>query len=405
MNESFRPADPSGPRFDLVLHCTVVLFSVLVQTTAALMRVGVSYRVLELGLPVIWLGIISSAFAVIPLIVAVQIGRFIDRGHDAQAAWIGSALVGVSCVAIFNAGSSPYLLAALNAIFGLGYMFLMISLQILCLRSVRADMREQAFGNYMAANAIGQGIGPLVVSWLAGDAMIPDTGPILGWGMVLAVAMAVISFALRPSPLPAISRSDYVKMPVVEIVRIPGLMAVMLASVMAITAQDLITIYLPLLGTERGIAAAYIGGILTVRSIASLVSRLMYARLVSAVGHWPLMMISLVISAAAFVVMAAPVPIWVMGIASAVLGFGLGVATTLSITMVVQIAPESSRATAMTLRISGNRAGQILLPVVASLVAGAAGAWGILAMIALSLAASSAAVLQASPYSQPFRRK
>lgn len=405
MNVSFRPAESSEPRFDLVLHCTVVLFSVLVQATAALFRIGVSYRVLELGLPVIWLGVISSAFAVIPLVVAVQIGRFIDRGYDAQAAWIGSALVGASCVAIFYTGTSPYMLAALNAVFGLGYMFLMISLQILCLRSARADMRDQAFGNYMAANAIGQGIGPLVVTWLAGSAMIPDTVPILGWGMVLAVAMAVLSFALRPSTVPAISRSDYVKMPVGEIVRIPGLMAVMLASVMAITAQDLITIYLPLVGTERGIAAAYIGGILTVRSVASLVSRLMYARLVSAVGHWPLMIISIAASAVAFVVMAAPVPIWVMGVASAVIGFGLGVATTLSITMVVQVAPESSRATAMTLRISGNRAGQILLPLIASLVAGAAGAWGILAMIALSLAGSSAAVFQASPYSQPLRRK
>lgn len=390
----------ADPRFDYRLHIAVLVFSVLVQTVAALIRVGTSYRVLELGLPVIWLGVIFSSFALLPVIIAIHVGRFIDRGNDALAAWIGSAVVGLACVGFGLMPSSPIVISLAMAAFGLGYMFLMISLQVLCIRSARADAREQAFGNYMAANAIGQGLGPLMVGWLAGDATLPDTVPIYWWGMVLGVAMMFLAFMLRPAPAVASASSEAPKTPIAEIVRIPGLLAVMFASVMAITAQDLVSFYLPLLGIERGIAAAYVGAILTVRSAASLVSRLLYAQLVRRTGHWPLMVISMGASAAAFVLMALPVPLWAMFVAGAVMGFGLGVATTLSITMVVQIAPPAIRATVMTLRISGNRVGQIVLPLVASVVAAATGAWGILAMTALTLAASSAAVQQASPDSR-----
>lgn len=400
-----RSADPAEPRYDYSLHIAVLVFSVLVQTVAALIRVGTSYRVLELGLPVLWLGVIFSSFALLPVLVAIQVGRFIDRGNDALAAWIGAAVVGLSCIAFGFLPTSPIMIALIMAGFGLGYMMLMISLQVLCIRSAKVEAREQAFGNYMAANAVGQGLGPFIVGWLGGNATIPDTAPIYGLAMAFGVAMMVLAFTLRPAPASAVASTEAPNTPLKEIVRIPGLLALMFASVMAITAQDMVSFYLPLLGTERGIAAAYVGAILTVRSVASLVSRLLYAQIVRRVGHWPLMVIMMAGSAAAFVVMALPVPVWVMFVAGAVMGFGLGVATTLSITMVVQIAPPEIRATVMTLRISGNRVGQILLPLVASLIAVATGAWGILAMTALTLAASSAAVQQASPYSQPLRRK
>jgi MFS family permease len=405
MSQTERPSTAAEPRYDLQLHLGVLLFALLVQADAALIRVATSYRVLELGLPVVWLGVISCAFALLPLVAAIQVGRFIDRGNDALAAWIGAAMCGVSSIAIGVAPSSPYLLTELTAIYGLGYMFLMISLQVLCLRSAVHEIREQSFGNFMAANALGQGLGPLLVAWLGGDATVPDTAPIFQCGMVLGVIMIFSAFVLRPAPAARLAARDSGQTPIRELARIPGLLALILASVMTVTAQDLVVIYLPLLGTERGIAAANIGAILTVRSVASLVSRLLYARLVRETGHWQLMMTTMLASAASFVLLALPLPLWMMFLSSAIMGFGLGIATTLSITMVVDIAPLESRATAMTLRISGNRLGQILLPLIASLVAAAAGAWGILAMVALTLGASSAAVFQASPYNQPLRRK
>ena len=45
------------------------------QTVVSIVRVTTSYRVVELGLSVVWLGIITAAFAVLPIVVGVPVGR------------------------------------------------------------------------------------------------------------------------------------------------------------------------------------------------------------------------------------------------------------------------------------------------------------------------------------------
>src|SRR5262249_59374962 len=67
----------------------LLLTALCEQVVTSLMRITTSYRAVELGLSVVWLGIITAFFAVLPMLTAVQIGRFIDRGNDARTAWIG----------------------------------------------------------------------------------------------------------------------------------------------------------------------------------------------------------------------------------------------------------------------------------------------------------------------------
>src|SRR6267143_5541095 len=72
----------------------------LEQTTTSLVRVTISYRAVELGLSVVWLGVITAAFAILPMLFAVKVGRFIDRGNDARTAWAGGALMAVACAGL-----------------------------------------------------------------------------------------------------------------------------------------------------------------------------------------------------------------------------------------------------------------------------------------------------------------
>ena len=62
-----------------------------------------------------------------------------------------------------------------------------------------------------------------------------------------------------------------------------------------------------------------------------------------------------------------------MHMAIAVMGFSFGLATTLSITIVVDLTTVSARGTTNSLRIMSNRVGQFILPFSAGLVAAAAG--------------------------------
>ena len=74
--------------------------------------------------------------------------------------------------------------------------------------------------------------------------------------------------------------------------------------------------------------------------------------------------------------------------AMVLLGLSLGLATTLSLTNVVDLASTAAIGTVMSLRITGNRIGQVAMPFAASLIAAVTGVGGIFVIIALSLAVS-----------------
>ena len=119
-----------------------------------------------------------------------------------------------------------------------------------------------------------------------------------------------------------------------------------------------------------------------------MVARLFYARMVADVRPLAaddrLAPSPAALSYAAF---AAPLPLWAMHMAIAVMGFSFGLATTLSITIVVDMTSVSARGTTNSLRIMSNRVGQFVLPFGAGLVAAAAGLAGLFLVLAAAIAA------------------
>jgi predicted MFS family arabinose efflux permease len=362
------------------------------QAVTAIVRVTTSYRIVELGLPVVWLGIVSATFAILPVFIAVWLGRFIDRGHDALATWIGSALMVVACAGLWASGASMVALLLFTALLGVGQLFTVISQQMLCVRCSRLRSREAVFGNYMVASAVGQGLGPLVVAWSGGDATVPPTQFLFATGFAASVVALACAAPIRPSRRRGKPQGGKEITPVGQLLRTPGLAAVMIASVITVTAADLIVVYLPLLGAERSIDVNAIGGLLTARAAASMAARLIYVRLIVVFGRVALMVGSMVLASVAFASLAVPMPIAALYAATSTTGFCIGIATTITITSVVVLTAAAARGTANSLRVTGNRIAQAAMPFGASLVAAVTGAGGIFVIIAVSLLASSAAV-------------
>ena len=377
---------------DYRLLVPLVVHSAVIQTIYAIVRVTTSYRAIELHLPVVWLGVITATFAILPMLLAVWLGRFLDRGHDAEAAWIGSGVFVVACAGFYFFAHSLTALLLLTALFGVGHLFVMASQQMLCVRSAGPRGRDAAFGNYVVGSAVGQGLGPYLVAWIGGASTLPATGKLFGVALFVALLSLATACAIRPAPRPEVPVKNREVVPVRAILRQSGLMAVLVASVITVTSQDLLTIYLPLLGAEQNIDVRNIGALLTVRSVASLVSRLSYTRILAVVARAPLTLITMAAAGAGFACFALPIPLPGMYAAMTFLGFALGIATTLSLTNVVDVASAAAMGTVMSLRITGNRLGQVALPFLASVVAAATGIAGVFAIVAVSLVASGVAV-------------
>src|ERR1700712_337619 len=111
-------------RFLIPMFCV----SALEQTTFSLLRITTSYRAIELDLSAIWLGAIAAAYSVLPLVIALRAGRYVDRGHDARTGWVGGALLVVASAGMAMSYSMPALFLC-SAILGVSQLLIAISSQ------------------------------------------------------------------------------------------------------------------------------------------------------------------------------------------------------------------------------------------------------------------------------------
>jgi MFS family permease len=180
--------------------------------------------------------------------------------------------------------------------------------------------------------------------------------------------------------------------PLRQLLFIPGLNAIMLVSCITVVAQDLIVVYLPLLGADRGLSVDAVGTLLAVRAGASMLSRLLYVRFQFAFGRIPLTIVSSFLSALSYAAVAFPLPLPALYIAVATAGFSLSIAMTASIAGVLAIATGGAIGTANSLRTMVNRIAQFIIPILASAIAVAVGTGSVFVILGVGLAASGAAV-------------
>jgi MFS family permease len=385
---------------DIGLLVPLFLHSVLVQMIIPLVRVGTSYRALELGLPVVWIGAIAASFSLLPILFAIPFGKLIDRGHDSRAAQVGAALLVAGATMLWLAPNGAWSLLVANVVLGLGHLLCMAAHQVISVRCAGPKSREGVFGLYMMGLAVGQGLGPLMMAAAAGDARVAPTNLLFLLGVFVALAGLVTSLTLRRAPPKPPRDAGEARLGVLEIFRLQGLPAIVFASVMTVTVFDLMIVYMPLLGAERRIEASQIGWLLATRALASMASRLAYVSLFRIFGRVPLTISSMLLAAGGLVVLAFPAPLWLMYLASLAIGYGLGVSSTLAFSGIVTLAPANVRATALSLRLTGNRIGQVVLPFSASLLAAVTGVGGVFAVIAGALVLACVGVQRTWPEGQ-----
>ena len=95
----------------------------------------------------------------------------------------------------------------------------------------------------MVAISLGQGLGPYLVGWIGGEATVPATGPLFLLGLVGTALCLAVAFMLRPAPRTAAHEERGKTVPLGTLLRLPGMVAVLLASVVTVTAGDLLVIY------------------------------------------------------------------------------------------------------------------------------------------------------------------
>ncbi len=348
----------------------------LAQAFVHLLRVSVTYEALGQGMGAGIVGLLSAVFSLLPVFLTVQIGRFNDRGYAAWAAVLGAACLLAGALILWAVPASLASLLVATAVLGVGQTLFVSSLQLVAMISSSRAHRDGILGNYMVAMSLGQALGPLLLG--LGDQIFP----LATAGAVLTLIAALLLLRAVPARRRA---SAAEKIPLSHIAKTRGLPWIILTGAICVTALDLMLAFLPVLGEARGVAPATVGLLLSLRAVASMVSRVLFGRAVRLFGRLRLMLGSVAIAGAGLLAMALPLPIWGMGAALFAAGFGLGIALTSTIALTVEIAPKAVRGTALSLRLTANRIAQFGLPLLAGLVVAPLGAGGIFALTGAAL--------------------
>jgi MFS family permease len=170
-----------------------------------------------------------------------------------------------------------------------------------------------------------------------------------------------------------------------------GVPAGIFASIAVLSAADIFTAYMPVIGEQRGIAPAVVGILLALRAGSSMATRIGIGRL----GRERLITLSALgaaVSLGAIAFVHGVVPLAVLCV---ITGVGLGFGQPLSMTLIVQLVPEYARGTALAVRLAGNRVGQVAAPAAAGVVAGSAGARSVFWVLSALLGCSALTVRRA----------
>ncbi|OQR59238.1 MFS transporter [Streptomyces maremycinicus] len=360
------------------------------QGAVSMARPAVSYRALALGADERAIGVIAGVYALLPLFAAVPLGRRTDHGRCAPLLPVGVVLISGGCVLSGVAGSL-WTMALWSGVMGLGHLCFVIGSQSLVARQSAPHEQDRNFGHFTIGASLGQLVGPVAAGALIG-------GPDRAAGSALALLVAGAGCAVAVTSLWRIEHRDGTpkslteqgeRVPVGRILRARGVPAGILISLSVLSATDILTAYLPVVGEDRGIAPSVIGVLLSVRAAASIACRLVLTPLLRLLGRTALLTVTCLLAALLCAGIALPVPVRVLGVLLALLGFCLGVGQPLSMTTVVQAAPDGARSTALALRLTGNRLGQVAAPAAAGLLAGAAGVAAPFLMLGVLLLVSS----------------
>lgn len=389
----------------------LLLIATLMLTTINAVRPMASYRALSLGATPLEIGLLPAAFAALSLIVAVPAGRWIDRIGEAPFLLLGTVLM-VGSLAAMIWVDTVFLLIVSQAVLGLGHIINIIAAQTMIANRTTRDGRDARYGYYSVAASLGQLIGPVAAGVIAGS-VAAQRGATVGESATLVfVAATMVSIPalllsvslLRDLPrrgptAPDPTHQGYLHS-ASEILRMPTMLPAIAVSIGVILSIDLLVAYLPVYGEERGLPVELVGALLSVRAASSMASRLAMTWLISRVGRARLLWGSAALAGVTLALVPfTDAPGLLVGL-MVLTGLGLGFGQPMTIAWVASRAPRSLRATALGVRLTGNRIGQLVIPAGVGLAAGVLGIAAVFWSMAIVLLAS-AAVVRRTPFETP----
>lgn len=335
-----------------------------------------------LGAGTMEIGMLTAAYALLPLLFAIHVGKIADRVGDRLPVVLGTIGMTVG-VALPFALPSMWALFVSQAVVGISHIFINISLQNVLGNAAAPHNRDHYFSMLSMSVAIGGVIGPVAGGYLADHfsySFVFMAAAAVGL-LPIALAFRIPNIVVRKGTeeaagTPGASTSADRESPL-QLLRIPMLRKALASSALVLYSRDIFVAYFPLLALQLGLSASAIGWIITIQGIAMVSVRFFLSRLTALVGRSRILLLSILLAGLAFLLVPLTGQELALGLLSALMGAGLGFGQPLSMTTTYNASPSTRTGEVLGLRMATNRLSQMIAPLFFGLV----GSWAGLASV------------------------
>lgn len=364
------------------------------QASIYVMRPMITYRAIENGASGFEVGLIASIYALLPLIVAVPMGRWVGRLGEVPLLIAGSVsfiLLGIS----FAFLNDVIAIAVATSVAGVAHLANVAASQSMVASRSPVELQDHNFGYFSFSTSLGHTLGPIFGGLIAGSSgVLPKSSTSAFVFAAILASLSLIPFLIYRGLYEVKSKAERDAAGSVKaraVMRRPGIKPAIWTSLAVASTNDVLVVILPLVGTEYGISPVVIGAILSIRSGAAMISRFFLGRSTARFGSARVMNYSILISAFLLFISVYATSSLALGAAMAIIGFLLGMGQPLTMSIVSKKSPIEERAMAISIRLFGNRFGQFLVPLGAGALAAPFGSGSV--FVGLSALIASAGIV------------
>ena len=372
----------------------IIILMVLDHIAFAGSRISVTLYAIHQGASALTVGTLLALFALLPAILSVAAGRWIDRIGIVRPMQIGSIAVGVGALLPFLWPGMAALYAAC-VIVGLAFMLVNVAAYHAVGELSKPEDRAVNFSYVALGFSTSLFIAP-ILSGVSIDSFGHRTTFALLASFTL-LPIIVLSLNLLPiaarKPKPAHDSAGNV----LDLLRDPQLRRLYITMAILTVAWDVYSFAIPVHGSLVGLSASEIGLVMASFAAATFTVRLAMPFFVQHVKPWTMLISALLIAGLSFFLLPFASNVALMMALMFLLGLGLGAPQPMVLTLLHESAPAGRAAEALGLRTSLINGSQTVMPLMFGAVGAALGMMPVFWTI-------SAALLFGSFYARRARR-
>jgi MFS family permease len=373
----------------------ILLVTVLTHTAFGAARVTGSLYALSHKASAFTVGVMMALFALVPMLLAVRAGRWLDAVGPRKPLLLGTSLmcVGIALPAAFPyavADVAPLLVAA--ALIGTGFLYLQMTIQHLVGEQAAPERRAEAF-SYLALGFSTSGL----IAPVASGFLIDTIGHRWTFAVFFVVLLAALALLLSQRHRLADRHGEVSaagERALFDLFRHREVRDVLIASGLISMSWDLQTFMVPVYGTRVGLSASEIGLVLGSFAAATFAIRLAMPAIARSFREWQVLTFTLFTGAVAFALMPFFSTLAPLMACTFLLGLGLGSAQPNVMSLLHARTPAGRVGEALGLRTTIMNGSHVVLPLVFGAFGSVLGAGVAFWIMALVLGAGGTGALR-----------